>query len=299
VLDEDIVFLYTVGREVHAVLRSGREAPLAGVGSSPHIAPDGRTLLYIRGEWPDEETMLLDTRTGEQRSLGSLGQGGYFPLDAEFSRSNRVAVAVVDTNGTKPVRIEIRSTPDFDLERTVELGPSSSGKHFVAQAWNTDDRGLLIFTWNTEESWSWWWIDAQSGTAIPMRVPEELNPTQHQSFFLGRAGSAEVFPVFLRSGWGELRVDRDGAANFTRTEAPGPRLEGEVFAAGFWDVGTLQIRRTDDGRFVIDEDGPPGGRLVTYWEMYRDESGQLLYVAPDGTANLLLKDVGWIDVAYP
>jgi hypothetical protein len=269
-----LAFLYTEGQQVWGQLDTGERAAIDDVGRSPHLAADGRTILYTRGEWPDDETFVLDFATGERRDLDGFGRGGYFDVDAELGPGGRYAAARRSDAG--PPQIDIVASPSFALERTITLGPEATYQGLHGAAWDIDGRHLLVFAWDTENEASWWWADTADGTVTLVDLPDDLNVTQHETFFLRPATAPGVFPVFLGAGWGELRV-ADGAARFVKVDPPGPPLHGIEVPGGIWLV--------DDGH------------LVATYDEYTEGSGRLVHVSPDGTTEVLVDGADWIDVA--
>jgi hypothetical protein len=271
----DLVFLYTEGEQVWGELDTGERVPIDDVGRSPHLVADGRTILYVRGEWPDTETIALDVGTGERRELGDLGQGGYFDVTAELGPDGRLAAT--RWSDVWPAQIDLVAWPSLDVDRTITLGPETTNQGYLAVAWDADGAHLLAFSWDTENEASWWWIDTTTGSSTLVDLPDELHPTQHEHFFLGPAASQGVFPALLEGGWGELRVDAGGGATFVVTRDPGPAPDGDAAIDRFWEV----------------EDG----RLVAYYTTYVEGSARLLHIAADGTTEVLVDGVDWIDAA--
>lgn len=295
VLEENALFLYTDDAGTWAVLESGRRAPLHGVGSTPSLARDGRTIFWTRGEWPNEETVVLDARTGEQHLLEGLGLGSYRPSAQEIDVGPSFAVAPISTDGGSPPGVAVLSTSTFERERTITLGPESAGS-VLSTAWDTDGEHLLAFTSDTESSWAWWWIDVVDGTASIVDVPEHLKPVleDHEYYFLGDARAPGTFPVFLKE-WGELTVNGSDA-QFDATDPPGPEAQGDARINIVWPLTSIGIARTSDGTFTV-RDETVGGTLVLYWAEYAERSGPLMYVAPDGTVDVLLEGLTWVDAA--
>ncbi len=197
------------GRSVIAVAITGRglgifriDAETSGItkltdgGLAPHLCPDGRTLVFVKGETDGPGPIIRkhNLDTGEESEVVII-EGIYFDLSPdgrEVVFQVDGAVKTVSLNGGEPRELFRGSAKRYDLRWTRD------GRYIIAQATGTASSEI-------------WRVSAQGGTplkldfAVPKMNDFTLNPDNRRFAFSVDEGSKSelwVLENFLSAGAG-------------------------------------------------------------------------------------------------
>ncbi|MGH9775874.1 MAG: protein kinase domain-containing protein [Candidatus Acidiferrales bacterium] len=108
---------------------------------APQCSPDGKSVIFIRGNFADTQLMKMDIDGGNLAPLGAKGQYIY----SVFSPDSRLIAGMYFPEAGKPVKLGIASADNGTLQSSYDLPPGASlgGDGGAKTAWMPDGRAVI------------------------------------------------------------------------------------------------------------------------------------------------------------